>query len=164
MYIYYYTYSYIFIHIYRYNIFICTHTYIYIYTHTHRYVHIYIHIYTHIFVFIYIHMNTSICIYVYICIYTYKYKHLCICVYMYILQKSSKGLVVQNIVSFIGLFCRISSLLQVSFAKETYNFIDPTDRSHPIYLHTCTYRQGPYGVALVSRIDKIIGLFCKRDL
>ena len=28
------------------------------------------------------------------------------------------------------LFCRISSLLWGSFAKETYNFIDPTHRSH----------------------------------
>jgi len=32
----------------------------------------------------------------------------------------------------IGLFHRIWCLLQGSFAKETYNFIDPTDRSHPI--------------------------------
>ena len=32
----------------------------------------------------------------------------------------------------IGLFCRISSLLQGSFAKETYHFIDPTNWSHPI--------------------------------
>jgi len=32
----------------------------------------------------------------------------------------------------IGLFGRISSLLEVSFAKETYNFKEPTNRSHPI--------------------------------
>jgi len=32
----------------------------------------------------------------------------------------------------IGLFCRILSLLQSTFAKETYNLIDPTDQSHPI--------------------------------
>ena len=31
-----------------------------------------------------------------------------------------------------GLFCRISSLLQGSFAKETCHFKEPTDRSHPI--------------------------------
>jgi len=31
-----------------------------------------------------------------------------------------------------GRFCRISSLSWGSFAKETYNFSDPTDRSHPI--------------------------------
>ena len=35
-----------------------------------------------------------------------------------------------------GLFCRISSLLQGSFAKETYNWIDPTNRSHPIVIST----------------------------
>jgi len=32
----------------------------------------------------------------------------------------------------MGLFCRIQSLLQGSFAKETYNFKEPTTRSHPI--------------------------------
>jgi len=36
----------------------------------------------------------------------------------------------------IGLFCRISSLLQGSFAKETYNLKEPTDRSHPIAHYT----------------------------
>jgi len=30
------------------------------------------------------------------------------------------------------LFCRILSPLQGSFAKETYNFIDPTNQSRPI--------------------------------
>jgi len=33
--------------------------------------------------------------------------------------------------SILGLFCRISSLLQGSFAKETY-------RSHPIAIHVCS--------------------------
>jgi len=31
----------------------------------------------------------------------------------------------------MGLFCRISSLLQGSFAKETYNLKERTNRSHP---------------------------------
>jgi len=31
-----------------------------------------------------------------------------------------------------GLFCRISPLLQGSFAKETYSLKEPTNRSHPI--------------------------------
>ena len=34
-----------------------------------------------------------------------------------------------------GLFCRISSLLQGSFAKETYHFKEPTSRSH--YIAPC---------------------------
>ena len=29
--------------------------------------------------------------------------------------------------SIIGLFCRISSLFKGSFAKETYNFVEPTN-------------------------------------
>ena len=62
---------------------------------------------------------------------------------------------VSRIDEIIGLFCRILSLFQGSFAKETYNFIDPTNQRHPIRTHTTT----PYGVATISRIDKIIGLF-----
>ena len=54
-----------------------------------------------------------------------------------------------------GLFCRISSLLQGTFAKETYNFKEPTNHSHPICVlspHTC-------GEAKISRLLKITGLF-----
>ena len=39
---------------------------------------------------------------------------------------------VSRIEKIIGLFCRILSLLQVAFAKETYNFIDPTNWSYRI--------------------------------
>ena len=41
--------------------------------------------------------------------------------------------VVSRIDKIIGLFCRISSVFQGTFAKETYNFIDPTNQSHPIF-------------------------------
>ena len=37
-----------------------------------------------------------------------------------------------RLLKIIGLFCRISSLLLGSFATETYNFKEPTNRSHPI--------------------------------
>ena len=40
---------------------------------------------------------------------------------------------VSRIDKIMGLFCRISYLLQVSFAKETNHFIDPTNQSHPIH-------------------------------
>jgi len=43
---------------------------------------------------------------------------------------------VSRIDKIIGLFCRILSLLEGSFAKETYNLIDPTNQSHPIFSHT----------------------------
>jgi len=39
---------------------------------------------------------------------------------------------VSRIDTIICLFCRILFLLLGSFAKETYNFIDPTNHSHPI--------------------------------
>ena len=39
-----------------------------------------------------------------------------------------------------GLSCRIQSLLQGSFAKETYTFKEPTNRSHPIPYHVCIVR------------------------
>ena len=39
---------------------------------------------------------------------------------------------ISRLLKIIGLFCRISALLQGSFAKETYNFKEPTNRSHPI--------------------------------
>jgi len=39
---------------------------------------------------------------------------------------------ISRLLKIIGLFCRISSLLQGSFATETYNLKEPTNRSHPI--------------------------------
>jgi len=39
---------------------------------------------------------------------------------------------ISRLLEIMGLSCRISSLLQGSFAKETYNFKEPTNRSHPI--------------------------------
>ena len=95
---------------------------------------------------------------------------------------------------------RIFSLFHGSFAKETYNIIDPTDSSHPIaeqtatlsltcahsytriqahthsrilslfissslsLTHTHSNEGERCGVATISRLLKIIGLFCKRVL
>jgi len=53
---------------------------------------------------------------------------------------------------------RIFSLLQRSFAKETYHFKEHTHRSHTTYRDTATEY---YGVATISRLLKMIGLFCK---
>ena len=39
---------------------------------------------------------------------------------------------ISRLLKIIGLFCRISSLWQGSFAKENCNFKEPTHRSHPI--------------------------------
>jgi len=42
---------------------------------------------------------------------------------------------ISRLLKIIGLFCTILGLLQGSFAKETYNFKEPTNRSHPISAH-----------------------------
>jgi len=44
-----------------------------------------------------------------------------------------------RLLKIIGLFCRILSLLKGSFAKETYNFKEPTNRSHPLVLALLIY-------------------------
>jgi len=48
---------------------------------------------------------------------------------------------IRKLLKIIGLFCRISSLVQSSVAKETYHFKEPTNRSYPIphmrdYIHS----------------------------
>jgi len=45
----------------------------------------------------------------------------------------SYGVATMNrLLQIIGLFCRVSFLLQGSFAEETYDFKEPTNRSHPV--------------------------------
>jgi len=41
---------------------------------------------------------------------------------------------ISRLLKMIGIFCRILSLLWVSFATETYHFKEPTNRSHPIWM------------------------------
>ena len=65
-----------------------------------------------------------------------------------------------------GLFCRIYSLLQGSCAKETYTLIDCKkfcDLHVTQLCHVTPYELMcvTYGVATVSRIDKIVRLFCR---
>jgi len=46
---------------------------------------------------------------------------------------------VSRINKIVGLACRILAFLQGSFAKETFNFIDPTNQSHPISSSLCLF-------------------------
>ena len=64
-------------------------------------------------------------------IHEYSY---CKCVYLYVCGVAMISKLLKN----IGLFCRISSLLKGSFAKETYVFREPTNRSHLI-LRMCKF-------------------------
>jgi len=44
-----------------------------------------------------------------------------------------------RLLKIIGLFCRISSLLQGSFAQENYDFKEPTNRCHTIFPYAEIY-------------------------
>jgi len=49
------------------------------------------------------------------------------------LAKETYGVAtIDRFLKIVGLFCRISSLIEGSFAKEIYNFKEPTNPSHPI--------------------------------
>jgi len=112
----------------------------------------------------------------------------CVCVYVCVCARARVWLMrIVNSrykfwLSMIGLFWRISSVLQGSFAKETYNFKEPTNRSHPIVnsrykfwlsrisvkvvviLRHCRVQRisrKSYGVAGISRLLNITGLFCR---
>jgi len=39
---------------------------------------------------------------------------------------------IRRLLKIIGLFCGISSVFEGSFAKETYHFMEPTNRNHPM--------------------------------
>ena len=85
------------------------------------------------------------------CIFVYKKKHAhivwqgCIeClifidrfinsnIYVYIHKSTNRCTGRASAHQIIGLFCRIQSLLQVSFARETCNFEEPTNRSRSLY-------------------------------
>jgi len=67
----------------------------------------------------------------------------CVCVCMYVCQSLSESRIgsaylqygvatVSRIDKITGLFCNGALYKRRYSAKETYNFIDPTDRSHPI--------------------------------
>ena len=61
-------------------------------------------------------------------VYVWWEHNTCIHIYTYGVATISR------LLKMIGLLCRISFLLQGSFAKETYNIKEPTNRSHLIHI------------------------------
>jgi len=66
---------------------------------------------------------------------------------------------ISRLLKMIGLFCRILSLLWVSFAKETYHFKEPTNRSHPILCARHTIPSVWFHIRLLRK-----EAFAERDL
>jgi len=68
---------------------------------------------------------------------------------------------ISRLFKIIGLFCKRALQKRLHSAKETYNFEEPTNRSHPIYRnYILSYRR----TSCKTPPMKIIGLFCKRAL
>jgi len=138
-------------------------------------IHIYIYTYMNtnrlICTYIYPHQqrprhtatNTHTHAYTYICIHTHRQnkRHHCCGVATMSRRLRSKGL-----------FCKRATCKRLYFAKETYNFQDPTNRSHPIEIvETCVqikmgraFLSAGYDSSLLQNIVSFIGLFCIRDL
>ena len=74
---------------------------------------------------------------------------------------------ISRLIQIIGLFCRILSLLQGSFAKETYNNVvyDASVRQHQILVWGGYDQQAHSNYrSVLQNVVSFIGLFCKRDL
>ena len=130
---------YMYIHLY---ISICISKYICIYI----YIYIYIYIHTYIHIYIYICIYTPLCIHVYIytCIYMYTYIYICTHTRDAGEDKSSP---------------RESELDIGAKLHRFYTYMNPEKVMLDIS-RVCMY-DCLYGVATVSRIDKITGVFCR---
>jgi len=81
----------------------------------------------------YVYVCTHVQTYIYISTYTHIHIHTQIHTPFGDLKMALYWVAtISRLLKITGLFCRISSLLQGSFAKETYNFKEPTNCSHHI--------------------------------
>ena len=67
-------------------------------------------------------------------LYTHMHGHMVtyLCIRKYVHSCVYGVATISRLLQIIGLSCRISSLLKGFFAKETYTFKEPTNRSHQI--------------------------------
>jgi len=64
-----------------------------------------------------------------------------------------------RLLKMIGLFCRIPSLLYGSFATETYDFKEPTNRSHPVPTYVHPYTQMNLRVSIYVKIHMYVYIY-----
>jgi len=70
---------------------------------------------------------------------------------------------ISRLLQIIGLFCKRALQKRRYSTKETYNFKEPTNRSHPISMKTCISmyedEEGSYRVAKTHRIPYLYRSF-----
>jgi len=108
-----------------------THTHTRTHTNTHTRTHTHTHMHSHMhsrvtsvtYMHTYFHTHTHIHIHTHTHTHAYTHKHACI--------RDWYGVAtISRLLKIIGLFCRISSFLWGPFAKETYDFKEPTIRAY----------------------------------
>jgi len=131
-----------------------------------KYIYKYIHIYVYTYTYMYIQMHIYRYIHTYICIYIYIYMHM----YTYICKIRSLHQIFSKESSppkwqfkiAIKRTVYVCASLYIRTYIRTYMCFEFACISCMYWMHVYHYRD--YGVATISRLLKIIGLFCKRDL
>ena len=132
------------------------------------YIYIYIYMYIHIQMF---HASTSLsddlCVVyvsVFACVYVYIHTRICIYIYTYI-QKSHASTFLSETLQSYHLLAHVSDCCHnvCVCVCNSRAFAVPTMSVYVRKISRIPLWCG-FGVALVSRIDKIINLFCKRAL
>jgi len=159
------------------------HIYVYVYTFTYMCIYMYKYIYSiYAYMFIYIYTCIYICIYMYIHIYLYKYIHLHIYTYIHMYIHTQMYICLTSVWLYRVIF---SERKYVDAKRPQTRRIcpsaqDPKGKSRAgevllVYVaYVCLWKlinlnshdakgKGCSRVASVSRIDKVIGLFCKSD-
>ena len=121
-----------------------------------------------------IYMYTYICTHDFSCIYKHDwcririYIHTLMFIYVYTLTfytciHSHVHGYILNICMSIFYVC-IHCYVYILYTFSTHSYVHICIHSHVLYLHTLSCSLDYYGVASISRLLKIIGLFCKRAL
>jgi len=80
---------------------------------------VYVCVCVYVFVF---GVCVCVCVCVYVCVCVCVFMCLSVCLAFGNARETDRFVCISRILKIIGLFCRIQSLLQGSFAKETHNF------------------------------------------
>jgi len=126
--------------------YVCMYVYMYVYTRTYLYIYVYIYTYLYTIFMVPIQIRTNS-----------HFPGLTIAydTYTYIYINAYGVATVSTIDQIIRIFCRILSLLQGSFAKETYNLIDLTNQSHPIHVYFPDHHANPTVLISHSHIARV---------